>query len=448
MELVTGGCFQGKTEYALAKYPNAKIRDNGNWNSLLKKKKKSKSSASTGRPQILRYLDLYVRDELRAGKSAEEIRDAVRHLIKRIEPAGRAVILTDEIGCGIVPMDPFERAWRETAGRIAADFAAEADAVTRVQCGIPTVLKRGTGGLRAARYRITDCQEQNRQERDFRPQDLQKRDFQPQPPRNQDSPSGLSFLLIRHGQTRGNEKRRYIGRTDELLSEGGQAQISSLRDRLSAAGLLSGAFRVYASPMRRCRESAEILFPGREILYAEDLREIDFGDFEGKSAQDLSGNPAYQQWIDSGGTLPFPGGESRDAFEKRSHRAFLGCAAACLYDPEQILAAGAGATGNRSAAYGGRSAYGPDPYANVSEHGDARHTAASDRITAAFVVHGGTIMSVLSFLTGRDYFDFQIPNGEGFLLRLTCKDGRMQVREAVRLDRLFSDTADCREKEQ
>ena len=78
MELVTGGCFQGKTEYALAKYPNAKIRENGNWNSLLKKKKKSKSSAGTGRPQILRYLDLYVRDELRAGKSAEEIRDAVR----------------------------------------------------------------------------------------------------------------------------------------------------------------------------------------------------------------------------------------------------------------------------------------------------------------------------------------------------------------------------------
>ena len=68
---------------------------------------------------------------------------------------------------------------------------------------------------------------------------------------------------------------------------------------------------VLTSPMRRCVQTAEILFPDtpREIVYG--LQECDFGDFEGKNYAELSGDPAYQAWIDSGGTLAFPGGESK-----------------------------------------------------------------------------------------------------------------------------------------
>ena len=45
---------------------------------------------------------------------------------------------------------------------------------------------------------------------------------------------------------------------------------------------------------------------------------MDFGAFEGHNYQELSGDPAYQRWIDSGGTLPFPEGESREEFIRRN----------------------------------------------------------------------------------------------------------------------------------
>ena len=47
------------------------------------------------------------------------------------------------------------------------------------------------------------------------------------------------------------------------------------------------------------------------------LKECDFGDFENKNYKELSGNPDYQAWIDSGGALPFPGGEDPEGFRNR-----------------------------------------------------------------------------------------------------------------------------------
>jgi len=52
--------------------------------------------------------------------------------------------------------------------------------------------------------------------------------------------------------------------------------------------------------------------------FVPEWTEMDFGAFEGHNYQELSGDPAYQRWIDSGGTLPFPEGESREEFIRRS----------------------------------------------------------------------------------------------------------------------------------
>ena len=49
---------------------------------------------------------------------------------------------------------------------------------------------------------------------------------------------------------------------------------------------------------------------------------MDFGQFEGKNYEELKDNPDYQKWIDSNGTLPFPGGESREQFIRRSMEGF------------------------------------------------------------------------------------------------------------------------------
>ena len=51
------------------------------------------------------------------------------------------ILVTDEIGYGIVPMDPFLREVRETTGRICTELAKDAKSVIRVVCGIPTVIK-------------------------------------------------------------------------------------------------------------------------------------------------------------------------------------------------------------------------------------------------------------------------------------------------------------------
>ena len=52
-----------------------------------------------------------------------------------------AVIVADEIGCGVVPVDKNDRAWREAAGRALCVLAQKAESVTRVVCGIGVRIK-------------------------------------------------------------------------------------------------------------------------------------------------------------------------------------------------------------------------------------------------------------------------------------------------------------------
>lgn len=182
----------------------------------------------------------------------------------------------------------------------------------------------------------------------------------------------MKVILIRHGQTEGNKRHAYIGcRTDEPLCEECREALRGKR--------LPAVDRVYVSPMKRCVETAEILFPDSEKIVVDDFRECDFGAFEGLDYHQLSGRPDYQAWIDSGGEMRFPGGESRAEFAGRCVKAF-----------RENIPGGDG--------------------------------------TCAMVVHGGTIMAVMEqFARPRgNYFDFQARNGEGYLLN---EDGSW---EAVR----------------
>ena len=51
------------------------------------------------------------------------------------------LVICDEIGCGVVPIDPFEREWRDQVGRICCDIAKDAARVERIVCGLPQLLK-------------------------------------------------------------------------------------------------------------------------------------------------------------------------------------------------------------------------------------------------------------------------------------------------------------------
>ena len=110
--------------------------------------------------------------------------------------------------------------------------------------------------------------------------------------------------------------------TDEPLCEEGKSFLREMKYPALQA--------VYISPMRRCAETAEILFPDRPVHVIEELAECDFGDFENKNYEELTGNPEYQAWIESGGTLPFPGGESREAFCRRNLHGFRKAMTDCI----------------------------------------------------------------------------------------------------------------------
>ena len=64
---------------------------------------------------------------------------ATPELIERL--AAKAIVTCSEVGAGIVPLDAQERAWREAVGRMSCKLASQANAVVRMVCGIPVVLK-------------------------------------------------------------------------------------------------------------------------------------------------------------------------------------------------------------------------------------------------------------------------------------------------------------------
>ncbi len=206
----------------------------------------------------------------------------------------------------------------------------------------------------------------------------------------------MRVLLIRHGRTQGNTERRYVGaRTDEGLSAEGRAELNVFgcaEEVFGSADDAPGKVLVVTSPMKRAIETAEIMFPwASDHITVDELRETDFGIFEGKTYEELSSDPerrgAYQAWIDSGGLDKIPGGESMEEARERSLAGF------------------------RKAVTAAREA-------GRSESDGAATCEGSLIITA----HGGTVMSVMSSLFGGDYYDYYTGNGDGYIFGLEVDD--------------------------
>ena len=172
------------------------------------------------------------------------------------------------------------------------------------------------------------------------------------------------ITLIRHGKTAGNLEKRYIGITDESLCPEGMEEL--------AAKVYPEADIVFSSPLLRCIETAGRIYKGQDIYAIQELRETDFGRFENKSFQELSEDEDYKAWIASGGAMPFPGGESKEEANKRTMVGF-----------NKLL--------ERSGDY--------------------------ENVTA--VVHGGTIMAILSELFKGDYYSYHVENGEGYTFEVS-----------------------------
>ncbi|MGN0364215.1 MAG: histidine phosphatase family protein [Bilifractor sp.] len=226
----------------------------------------------------------------------------------------------------------------------------------------------------------------------------------------------MEMALIRHGKTRGNTENRYIGTTDEPLLASETGRLQKKREVLSRIGFAQPDF-LFVSPMKRCVETADILFQGICQIPVQDFRECDFGDFENRNYQELSGNADYQRWIDSGGTLPFPGGESMASFQERVCRAFMEVTSFLPVDGRTIL--------HRVADHKG------GLYQTTDAINGACQAACDpdDVRRAAIVAHGGTIMAILERfgVPHRGYFDWHVDNGCGFLVAMENKDGEIRL---------------------
>lgn len=128
---------------------------------------------------------------------------------------------------------------------------------------------------------------------------------------------GYRISILRHGMTEANEKGIYIGKTDLPLSAKGAGEIASKMDEFDYPSV----HRVYSSPLKRCTETADILFPETEIRTVDDLRELDFGDFENKSVKELLNNDDYKKWLKGGMASRTPNGESLEEMTARTYKA-------------------------------------------------------------------------------------------------------------------------------
>jgi len=193
----------------------------------------------------------------------------------------------------------------------------------------------------------------------------------------------MTLVMLRHGETASNREHRYLGRTDEPLSGEGRVRLSDRRERKCYPDVEV----LFTSPMQRCVTTAEILYPDKEPVVIPEWTEMDFGAFEGRNYAELNGDERYQAWIDSNGTLPFPEGENREEFLLRCEAGF-----------------------NRML----------EILAEMAEKNMAPKTAG-------MIVHGGTIMSILSRYCGGDYFDYQAANGEGYVCSLKYRGCRPEI---------------------
>lgn len=179
--------------------------------------------------------------------------------------------------------------------------------------------------------------------------------------------------LIRHGITEGNLLGQYVGRTDLPLAKEGIARLEQQKQQ----NPYPTAQVYYSSPLQRCLQTMDILYPGVKPIIMDDLRECDFGDWEGKTAKELAAGSNFAEWVESNKAVTPPNGESGGVFMQRVCAAF-----------EKIV----------------------------------ESMMRSGNTSAVIVTHGGAIMSILSAygLPRANFYDWMTEDGCGYSLRITA----------------------------
>ena len=123
----------------------------------------------------------------------------------------------------------------------------------------------------------------------------------------------IHIYLIRHGMTEYNAQKKYMGYTDEPVIQEKLEDYEVLRTILKKETIDT----IYSSDLIRCQQTASYLFSEQSFILDRRLREISFGDWEGKTYEQLKHIPAYCNWLSNWETESIPNGEDGMRFRER-----------------------------------------------------------------------------------------------------------------------------------
>lgn len=183
-----------------------------------------------------------------------------------------------------------------------------------------------------------------------------------------------SYIIhfIRHGAIDETLSGKYIGTTDVPLSDKGRLELK----KLDYEYRYPGTQVVFTSPLKRCTETCRILYPEQNPLSIANLSECNFGEWEGKTAEELKSDPDFEKWLAGDNSVKPPRGESNADFTRRICRMF------------ESIVEGLMKTGTTE---------------------------------SVIVTHGGVIMTLLAVygLPQAKPFEWTMDNGFGYSLRVT-----------------------------
>lgn len=174
--------------------------------------------------------------------------------------------------------------------------------------------------------------------------------------------------LFRHGLTEENKKQAYIGWTDSPICEEAKQTVGNIKTEPLDFN------RIITSDLKRCLQTAEILFPKQQPHILREFREMNFGKWEGKTYKELEEKPEYKEWLRHHFVQAPPEGESFAVFSDRVETGWK--------KVQQMM---------------------------IEEK--------ADRV--AVVTHGGVVRYLLSMLANKekDFWDWKVPHGNGYELQ-------------------------------
>jgi len=128
----------------------------------------------------------------------------------------------------------------------------------------------------------------------------------------------LEIVLVRHAEVEEQYQGRYVGSMDAPLSKHGMRQAAAL----ASCAELQEPGTIFASPLLRAHQTVATARPNEACVWLDDLREIRFGDWEGRKFSEILENDPVNasSWAKLEGGFSFPGGESLESFQKRIAR--------------------------------------------------------------------------------------------------------------------------------